>query len=553
MPQLPRSHFKSNRPLYTVVAAGIFVLAVILSMVISWAISSTIGSNFAGRGFQANNFAAPRSSVAFSGIFNPLHNSIESKTEARGNGLAKLGPMGLPTIMESIFIANLLMALALALVSIIVFVWRIIGQKLGIPIEYFSEVCQSYSPVSDGYADSWGSSGHESDDATEHTKIVLIADDDTDTRLLITNALVSDGLGVEYATNGQEALSKFKSCQPDLVIMNEVMPIMTGFDACFQINQTSKGRNTPILMVMALGNDESIETAFKIGATDFIPKPINSLVLRHRVKRVLEARQSEKRVERLVYIDGLTGLPNRTACADRLVQDLAFARRNASRLAILFIGIDHFQDINDNLGRAAGDTLLRFIAERVGGCVRSEDTLARLGGDEFVVILSSVKGSKGVDTVAKTLLKILSTPFHIADREVCVGVSIGISMYPEDGSDRETILKNADTAMHRAKALGRNNYQFYTFEMSTSISDRIELETDLRTACENEELILYYQPKVDSDTQKIWAPKYYSDGSIHAGDFCFPMPLSQSRMKSACWTASAAGLSTRRVINSATG
>ncbi len=483
------------------VVVGTFVLEVILSLVISWVISSTIGSDFGRQRVQSKSFSASRGSAASSGIFDPSRNGIESGTGAHENILVKMGPMGLPPAMQSIFIANLVMALAL--VSILVFAWRIIGRKLGIPVEYFSEVRESNPSVSEGYTDPGDPVGHGTESATERTKIVLIADDNTDTRLTIANALVLDGLGIEYAANGQEALSKFKSCQPDLVIMNEVMPVMTGFDACFQMNQTPDGRNTPILMVTALGSDESIETAFKIGATDFIPKPINSLVLRRRVKRVLDARQSEKKVEQLAYIDGLTGLPNRAACADRLMQNLAFARRNASRLAVMFIGIDHFQDVNDNLGRAAGDTLLKFIAERVGGCVRSEDTLARLGGDEFVVVLSSVKGPKGIDTVAKTLLKILSAPFHLADREIYVGVSIGISMYPEDGGDRETLLKNADTAMHRAKALGRNNYQFYTFEMSTSISDRMEIETDLRTARENEELILYYQPKVDSDSGSI--------------------------------------------------
>ena len=501
MPQSPRSNFKFTGRTHIVVAVGIVVLAVILSLIISWVISTLIETDFAGRSFQAKNFSASRSSAGFSGIIDPLENSIESKAETNGNSLIKLKPMGLPSGMQSIFIANLVMALTL--VSILVFAWRVVVQKLGIPIEYFSAVLQPNPSVSQNCADGENPVSHGHESVEEQTKTILIVDDDTDTQLMIANALVLDGLGVEYAANGQEALRKFESCQPDLVIMNEVMPVMTGIDACFQMNQTPQGRNTPILMVTASGNDESIETAFKIGAIDFIPKPINSLVLRRRVKRVLEARQSEKRVEQLAYIDSLTGLPNRTACADRLVQNLAFARRNSSRLAVMFIGIDHFQDINDNLGRAAGDTLLKFIAERVGGCVRSEDTLARLGGDEFVVVLSSVKGPKGIDTVANTLLEILSNPFHIAGKEIYVGVSIGISMYPEDGKDRDILLKNADTAMHRAKAVGRNSYQFYTFEMSTSISDRMEIETDLRTARENEELILYYQPKVDGDSGDI--------------------------------------------------
>lgn len=334
-------------------------------------------------------------------------------------------------------------------------------------------------------------------------EIVLVVDDDRSTRLTIVNALKLDGLFMEQAVNGREGLEKFQAINPDLVIMDAVMPVMNGFDASREIKRTTEGKKTPILMITALENDESIERAFKCGVADFIPKPINLAVLRRRVKRVLDARQSEQRVERLAYIDGLTGLPNRIAFSDRLMQDIAYARRNRKQLAVLFVDIDHFKDVNDNLGHAAGDELLKVLAERVGRSVRGEDTLARLGGDEFVVVLGSVSGPKGVDIAAKNLLKALSTPFKVAGREIYIGASIGISIYPDDGKDRETLLKNADTAMYRAKALGRNNYQFYTLEMSASISDRVELETDLRKVQLNQELALYYQPKADSETGRI--------------------------------------------------
>jgi len=501
MPRLPRSTFNFNSRSYTAAVIGIFVLAVILSLSISWVISASTGSHVPGQGIQTDNDITSPSSASLSSNFNPHQNSSESIHPRVGIQLVKLGTMGLPAGMQGIFVANLLMAVVL--VSIFMLALHIIAGKLAIPVENFSSFKRPNPAIFETCVNTENSAYDENQRTNDQTRIVLIANDDIDMQLVIANALVLDGLVVEYASNGHEALSKFKSCKPDLIIMAEVMPIMTGFDAAFQIKQTPAGRNTPILMITEGKNNKSIETAFKIGAIDFIPKPINSLVLRYRVKRIIEARQSEKWAERLAYIDNLTGLPNRAACTDRLVQNLAFAKRNANRLAVLFIGIDHFQDVNDNLGRAAGDTLLKFLAERVQGCVRSEDTLARVGGDEFVVVLSSVKDPKGVDTVANTLLKILSTPFHIADREIYVGVNIGISMYPEDGEDREVLMKNADTAMHRAKTLGRNNHQFYTFEMSTSISDRMEIETDLWTAQENEELILYYQPKADSDTGNI--------------------------------------------------
>ena len=341
------------------------------------------------------------------------------------------------------------------------------------------------------------------DKGSQDKETILVIDDDRSTRLTIINALKPDGFLLEQSVNGREGVEKFQAINPELVIIDAVMPVMNGFEASKAIKRTLEGRKTPILMITALENDESIERAFKCGVTDFIPKPINLAVLRRRVKRVLDARQSEQRVERLAYIDGLTGLPNRIAFSDRLMQDIAYARRNSKQLAVLFVDIDHFKDVNDNLGHAAGDELLKVLAERVGRCVRSEDTFARLGGDEFVVVLSSVSGPKGVDIAAKNLLKALSAPFIVMGREIYIGASIGISIYPDDGKDRETLLKNADTAMYRAKALGRNNYQFYTLEMSASISDRVELEADLRKVELNQELVLYYQPKAESNSGRV--------------------------------------------------
>ncbi len=324
---------------------------------------------------------------------------------------------------------------------------------------------------------------------------VLIADDDKSTRLTIAEALRSDGIHIEHASNGQESVIKFQQVKPDLVIMDAMMPIMNGFDACRKIRSLTEGQSTPILIITALENDETIECAFRSGAADFIPKPINLSVLRQRVKRVLAARQSEMRVEQLAYSDPLTGLPNRMAFAARLQQDLAYARRNHNKLAIMFIDIDHFKDVNDNLGHAAGDELLKMLAERVAGCVRSEDTLARLGGDEFVVVLSSVHSPNGANIAAGNILKALSHPFDINGTEIFVGASIGISIYPDDGENKEALIKNADTAMYRAKAGGRNNSQFYTSDMSASISKRVELETDIRKLIEGDELVLYFQPQ----------------------------------------------------------
>lgn len=339
-------------------------------------------------------------------------------------------------------------------------------------------------------------------DAGEH-KLVLVVDDDRSIRLTIARGLEADGMLVEQAGDGQQAIEKFIQFNPDLIIMDAMMPVKDGFTASREIKQLPNGRRTEILIITGLENEESVEAAFKNGATDFITKPIHLTVLRHRVRRILAARQSDEQVKKLAYIDDLTRLPNRIAFRDRLLQDIAYARRNGNRLAVLFIDIDHFKDVNDNLGHAAGDELLWHLARRVGRCVREEDTLARLGGDEFVVVLGSISSPKGADTAAQHILKALSAPFYVAKKEIYVGASIGISIFPDDGYDSKTLLKNADTAMYRAKALGRNNYQFYTVEMSTSIAERLNLESDLRRVLQNDELTLYYQPKLELQSSRI--------------------------------------------------
>ncbi|MCI0667517.1 MAG: EAL domain-containing protein [Methylococcaceae bacterium] len=338
---------------------------------------------------------------------------------------------------------------------------------------------------------------------TGENKMVLVVDDDRGTRLTITNALEKDGLLIEQAGNGQQAIDKFIQFNPELIIMDAIMPVMDGFEASKKIKQLPNGRQTEILIVTGLENDESVELAFDCGATDFIPKPINYAVLRQRVKRILDARQSAEIVQKLASTDSLTKLPNRVAFQDRLLQDIAYARRNGNQLAVMFIDIDHFKDVNDNLGHAAGDELLKLLAKRVGRCVRTEDTLARLGGDEFVVVLSSIRGPDGAVIVAQHILKALSAAFFVAMKEIYVSASIGISIFPDDGNEWKSLLKNADTAMYRAKAVGRNNYQFYTREMSALISERVEMESDLRRVIHNDELTLYYQPKVDLRNARV--------------------------------------------------
>ncbi|MEO5365665.1 MAG: EAL domain-containing protein [Magnetococcus sp. WYHC-3] len=220
-------------------------------------------------------------------------------------------------------------------------------------------------------------------------------------------------------------------------------------------------------------------------------------------KDITEVKATEKRLERLAYYDGLTGLPNRALFRDRLEHEIQVARRQGTRLATLFLDLDRFKHVNDTLGHAAGDELLRIVAQRLVGCVREADTVARLGGDEFTVILTNVEQNGGVVRVCRNILEEIPRTMRISGSDVAVGTSIGVGIFPEDGEDFETLTKNADAAMYQSKTSGRNMFSFFTPEMNASIARKLAMETRLRQAVERDEFVLYYQPKVDFSNARI--------------------------------------------------
>jgi diguanylate cyclase (GGDEF)-like protein len=220
--------------------------------------------------------------------------------------------------------------------------------------------------------------------------------------------------------------------------------------------------------------------------------------------RDLRARMlAEERIRRLAYYDTLTGLPNRQLFADRLQQALLRARRGPHSLAVMFLDLDQFKQVNDTQGHHTGDRLLREAADRMAGLIRRQDSIARMGGDEFTILLEQVAGPADAALVARKVLHTLGEPFQLDHRALNLGASIGISLFPQDGADCDTLLKNADIAMYRAKQNGRHNYQFYAGEMDEETLKRLGLDRRLRDAVAAGQLVVYYQPQYDLQTLRI--------------------------------------------------
>jgi PAS domain S-box-containing protein len=469
----------------------------------------------------------------------------------------------------------------------------------------------------------------------------LIVDDDPAMRLLIRQTLERVGFACEEAENGNQALQRFTAAQPDIVLLDVMMPELDGYETCARLRAMPGGATVPVVMLTGLDDDESIDRAYQVGATDFISKPITWGVLGYRVRYLLRAshalrdvakhqasletaqriahlgswdwnlqrnevywspetfrilglapdavapsvdrflaqvhpqdraaaeqaisdlvrtgefsgrlvrlvrpdgnvrhvqlqglgsfdargavhqlagtiqdvtelKEAEQRIRHLAYYDGATGLPNRQFFTERLAQALALAKRHRGQLGVLALDLDQFKRINDTLGHTAGNELLAAVARRLADAVREADSLgrpdgespvpveasdliARLEGDEFCLLITDLAQYHDAAKVARRLLQELRKPFRIGNREMFVTASIGLALYPLDGEDADSLLKNAGAAMHFAKEQGRDNYQFYSRAMNATALEKLSMESQLRKALERGEFLLNFQPKI---------------------------------------------------------
>ncbi len=347
---------------------------------------------------------------------------------------------------------------------------------------------------------------------------VLIIDDEEQIRNLLI-----DVLGTTYqcsdAGSAEEALAALANTTFDLVISDIDMGGMSGLELVPRVHSLSP--DTVVVMVSGNQDIEFAIKALRVGAFDYITKPIdlrhveasveralnhcNLLKEKRRYKEQIETllQQRTAQVDWLAYYDTVTRLPNRALFEDRVEQAVAIAKATGQSLGVLFISLDQFKKVNDSLGHGPGDVLLREFAERLKSCISKSDTVARFGNDEFALVRTQIDGTKDVIETIASLSQVLKFSFDLPGHELFATASVGVSLFPVDGEDCQTLLKNAGAALYKAKRSGGANYQFFTADMHELAASRLALESNLRRAIHNEEFLLHYQPRVSVDSLAI--------------------------------------------------
>ena len=342
-------------------------------------------------------------------------------------------------------------------------------------------------------------------------KVLLVEDNAGDARLMREMLADSDTtqFDVTHVKRLDEGLRQLESSDFNLMLLDLWLPDGEGLDTVARA--LAAVSNAPIV-VMTSHDDETLAVkAVQSGAQDYLVKgqaDTRGLVrtIRHAVERhrmLSQLKRARRREHHQATHDPLTGLPNRQLFYDRLFHAMAYSSRHRESLAVLFIDIDHFKNVNDTRGHAVGDKLLTSAAERLSACLRKSDTAARLGGDEFVVILTDLIRIQDAARVAQNTLRALAKPYILGATELLVTASVGIAIYPTDGEDTDRLIKNADTAMYKAKEEGGNNYRFHTPSANARAFERLALENSLREALESEQFEVYYQPQVDVGSGQI--------------------------------------------------
>ena len=358
---------------------------------------------------------------------------------------------------------------------------------------------------------------------------ILIVDDVLENIRLLSTMLDSNGYQTRKATSGAMALKAVEATLPSLILLDVRMPEMSGYEVCQHLKSNPKTTHIPVIFLSASDDVADKIKGFRVGGADYITKPFhveevlarvqNQLAIItaqqtiHHLNAQLEERVKERtqqleiansQLSEMAFCDLLTQLPNRALLMERLQEAMSQQQANPeNQFAILYLDCDRFKIVNDSLGHQAGDELLVAIARRLKSILRQEDLLARMGGDEFVVLLSNLAEPHTATQVAARILNSFGLPICLRERDVFVSFSIGIVLGHSTDHSPEDLLRDADTAMYQAKALGKDQYQIFEPSMYQTVCHRLQLETDLRKAIRHKEFALHYQPIIELETRTI--------------------------------------------------
>jgi diguanylate cyclase len=333
---------------------------------------------------------------------------------------------------------------------------------------------------------------------------ILIVDDNPANVLLASKIVQNAGYRSASAPDGETALKLIKEAEYDLILLDIMMPGIDGFEVCRRLQNNPAQNKIPIIFLTALNDSADVAKGLKLGAVDYVTKPIDSLVLMARVKTHLELSHKRNQLEQQIIIDELTGLLNRWGFINTLEDHLKFHKRKKQMAALLFIDLDHFKNINDSMGHDAGDELLKKVSAILRNSVRETDIVGRFGGDEFVIGLLDIDAPENAANISNKIINKLSKPFIINQMEVFIGASIGVTYYPNDAELLSDLLKNGDNAMYQAKKTGKNRYVFYEKKMEEKAKRKLLLDSSLHHALKNNEFKLLYQPQVLSATGEVF-------------------------------------------------
>lgn len=334
----------------------------------------------------------------------------------------------------------------------------------------------------------------------EQLRVLLIDDSEVD-RIMLRRALKAahNSIVVTEAVAGEQGFTEAQAGNYDCIFLNHALAGNSGMTLLSDLR--AAGVKTPAIILLGAGYEHLAANPVNMGATEYLLKcKLTAEGLSQCLRAVIRLGRAEAMIEYLSYYDAGTGLPNRLLLIDRLVMALSAAERSGGMLALMFVGVDRFKMVNDTLGHTLGDKLISIIANRLSSCTSKQAVVTRVGGDVFGILLPSLGDSKLAASIAEKMMEAISQPVDLSGYSWHTSVSIGIAICPDDGQDADTLLKNAESAMYRAKEQGGSCYQFYTKSMNEQILERMLLENSLRQAVSQDELVVYYQPLVDGMT-----------------------------------------------------